>query len=55
MKITQDLRELAAAEGVSPEEAAEVGLEQKSAEFRAAGGKIYLPRAEKPEDASAVV
>jgi phosphomethylpyrimidine synthase len=34
MEITQQIREAAAAEGVSVEQAVEVGLEQKAAEFR---------------------
>jgi phosphomethylpyrimidine synthase len=43
MKITQEVREFAAAQGLSEEAALAQGLEQKSAEFRRAGGEIYIP------------
>jgi phosphomethylpyrimidine synthase len=38
MKITQDVRDYAAAQA-----AAEAGMAQKSAEFRERGGEVYLP------------
>ena len=38
MKITQDVRDYAA-----KLEAAEAGMAEKSAEFRARGGEVYLP------------
>ena len=43
MKITQDVRDYAAQRGVSDEEALRHGLQQKSAEFRDAGGELYIP------------
>jgi phosphomethylpyrimidine synthase len=44
MKITQDVRDYAAKQN-SPE-MIEAGMAEKSAEFRAKGGEIYLPAAE---------
>lgn len=41
MKITQDVREYAAREGVSEEEALARGMEQKSIEFVKGGAEIY--------------
>ena len=41
MKITQDVREYAKKNGMAPESALEVGMEEKSAEFREAGSQIY--------------
>jgi phosphomethylpyrimidine synthase len=41
MKITQDVRDYAAAKGLSEQEALDEGMEEKSAEFVKAGGKIY--------------
>ena len=41
MKITQDVREYARKNGMTPESALEVGMEEKSAEFREAGSQIY--------------
>jgi len=43
MKITQDVHDYAAAKGLSDEQALHGGMAQKSAEFKAAGGKFYLP------------
>jgi phosphomethylpyrimidine synthase len=43
MKITQDVRDYAAAKGVSEIEALKQGMEQKSAEFKAVGGEFYVP------------
>jgi phosphomethylpyrimidine synthase len=43
MKITQDVRDYAAAKGLSEIEALKQGMEQKSAEFKAVGGEFYLP------------
>jgi phosphomethylpyrimidine synthase len=43
MRISQDVRDYAAAHGVSDEEAIELGMKEKGAEFLAAGGEIYLP------------
>jgi phosphomethylpyrimidine synthase len=41
MKITQDVRDFAANQGVSDEEALEKGMQEKSMEFVAKGGEIY--------------
>ena len=43
MKITQDVRDFAAAQGVGEGEALARGMAAKSAEFKAAGGEIYIP------------
>jgi phosphomethylpyrimidine synthase len=44
MKITQDVREYAASQGVTDEaEALEKGMAEKAAEFRAEGGQVYRP------------
>jgi phosphomethylpyrimidine synthase len=37
MKITQEVRDYAA------QQAADVGMAQKSAEFKASGGELYIP------------
>ncbi len=41
MRISQDIRELAETQGVSPEEAIGLGMRQKAEEFRAAGSAVY--------------
>jgi len=41
MKITQDVRDFAAAQGVSEEEALKKGLEQKAVEFVGSGAEVY--------------
>ncbi|MFZ5756974.1 MAG: phosphomethylpyrimidine synthase ThiC [Pseudomonadota bacterium] len=41
MKITQDVRDYAARQGVAPEQAAEVGMEEKAVQFRDAGAEVY--------------
>jgi phosphomethylpyrimidine synthase len=41
MRITEDVREYAKQLGLTPEEALEEGMENKSDEFRQAGGHIY--------------
>jgi phosphomethylpyrimidine synthase len=43
MQITQELRQLAEAQGVAAETAAEAGLREKAEEFRREGGEIYRP------------
>src|SRR6266404_2662922 len=43
MKITQEVREYAAAQGLSEDAALAQGLVAKSEEFRRAGGEIYIP------------
>ncbi len=41
MKITEDVREYASAMGVTPEEAFQLGMETKSAEFKETGAALY--------------
>ena len=41
MKITQDVRDYAASQGVAEDEALTVGMAQKSAEFKEKGAEIY--------------
>ena len=41
MKITQDVREYAAAQGMSEEEALKKGMEEKAVEFKETGAQIY--------------
>ena len=41
MKITQDVRDFAAAQGVSEDEAVRSGMEHKAAEFREQGKRLY--------------
>ena len=43
MKLTQDVRDYAADHGYQPEQALDAGLEEKAAQFRKAGGELYLP------------
>ena len=43
MRISQDVRDYAAARGLSGDEAFEAGMEEKAVEFRRAGGQVYLP------------
>ena len=43
MKITQDVREFAAQNGLSEGEALDQGMAIKSQEFKTAGGEIYIP------------
>ncbi|HLY83482.1 MAG TPA: phosphomethylpyrimidine synthase ThiC, partial [Acidimicrobiales bacterium] len=46
MRISQDVRDYAAAHGVSGEEAIELGMKEKAAEFVSSGGRVYLPAAD---------
>lgn len=46
MRISQDIRDYAAANGLDTVEAIEAGMAEKSEEFAAAGGRVYLPLAE---------
>ncbi|MEA2973109.1 MAG: phosphomethylpyrimidine synthase [Actinomycetota bacterium] len=46
MKISHDIRDYAAAHGVDPEQAIELGMKEKSAEFVAGGAEIYVPEEE---------
>jgi phosphomethylpyrimidine synthase len=41
MKITQDVRDYAAAQGISEEKALEKGMQEKSSEFLAQGAELY--------------
>jgi phosphomethylpyrimidine synthase len=43
MKITQDVRDYAQAQGVSADEALKKGMEEKAVEFARQGGEIYRP------------
>ena len=43
MKITQEVRDYAAAKGVSEAEALKAGMDEKSQEFAAKGGEFYVP------------
>lgn len=43
MKITQDVRDYAAAKGLSEEQALADGMARKSEEFKAVGGEFYVP------------
>ncbi|VTU40630.1 Phosphomethylpyrimidine synthase [Variovorax sp. PBS-H4] len=43
MKITQEVREYAAARGLAEDQAVADGMAGKSAEFKAAGGEMYIP------------
>ena len=44
MRISHDVRALAESEGVSPEEALELGMRAKAVEFRSSGAEIYRRR-----------
>ena len=46
MKITQDVREYAARQGVDEEEALEAGMEEMSRRFQETGSSIYHPTGE---------
>jgi len=41
MKITQDVRDFAAAQGIAAEEALQKGMEVKSIEFVQKGAEVY--------------
>ena len=43
MKITQEVRDFAAAKGLSEAEALKAGMDEKSKEFQAKGGEFYVP------------
>jgi phosphomethylpyrimidine synthase len=42
MKITQDVREYAAQKKLDEQQAIQIGMQEKSEEFRKAGSEIYL-------------
>jgi phosphomethylpyrimidine synthase len=41
MKITQDVRDYAASQGISEEQALKQGMEEKAVEFKKTGAQIY--------------
>jgi phosphomethylpyrimidine synthase len=43
MKISEHVRQYAAQQGISDEEALEKGMEEKSKEFAEAGAEVYVP------------
>ncbi|AKT37618.1 phosphomethylpyrimidine synthase ThiC [Chondromyces crocatus] len=43
MRITQDVRDYAAAKGIGEDEALAAGLQEKAAEFRGVGSALYVP------------
>jgi phosphomethylpyrimidine synthase len=43
MKITQEVREFAAAKGVADEQGIAAGMRAKADEFKRAGGEFYIP------------
>jgi phosphomethylpyrimidine synthase len=43
MKITQDVRDYAASQGIAPDQALAAGLREKAAAFRAGGEELYAP------------
>jgi len=43
MKITQDVRDFAAQQGVAEDQALAQGMAEKSRQFKAAGGDLYIP------------
>lgn len=43
MRITQDVRDYAAAKGLAESAALHDGMAEKSAQFKAAGGELYIP------------
>ena len=50
MKITQEVREFAASQGVGESEALSRGMQGKSAEFKQVGGELYIPiKSEAPQ------
>jgi phosphomethylpyrimidine synthase len=48
MKITQDVRDYAAAQGLAEDEALAAGLREKAAAFQATGQSLYVPDADAP-------
>lgn len=52
MRISQQVRDFAAARGISPEDALHTGMAEKSAQFAAEGSQLYIPlHAETKENA----
>ena len=46
MKITQDVRDYAAKQGLTEEEALEEGMNKKSEQFKEMGAEVYIPKEE---------
>jgi len=44
MKITQDVRDYAAAQGVTESQAIDSGMQAKSVEFRSQGANLYTTK-----------
>ena len=43
MKITQEVRDFATAKGLSEADALQAGMAEKSRQFQAGGGQVYIP------------
>jgi len=43
MKITQDVRDYANNQGLDNQSALTRGMDEKSAQFKASGGEVYIP------------
>ena len=43
MKVSEDVRQYAASQGLSEEGTVEKGMEEKFKEFAEAGAKVYVP------------
>ena len=43
MKITQEVREFAAAKGLAEDQAIAAGMQAKAGEFNKSGGDFYIP------------
>jgi phosphomethylpyrimidine synthase len=43
MRITQEVRDFAASRGISEQDALHAGMAEKSTQFHAAGGEVYVP------------
>ncbi len=43
MKITQEVRDFAAAKGLNEADALKAGLDEKAGEFARQGGELYIP------------
>jgi phosphomethylpyrimidine synthase len=52
MRISQDVRKYAAEHGIDEESAIRLGMQEKSSEFAAHGGRVYLPVADAPRTAT---
>jgi phosphomethylpyrimidine synthase len=43
MKISQEVRDFAAQQGIDEAQAVDLGMQNKSEEFKRAGSEIYIP------------